>query len=213
MNALLAVAADFFEHLTDPSRGRDVNESYGLRFHMLMRDDPEAARQLAAAPLAPDDVEVMSATAWLWYLTWRQSIMDDPPSAAFLDALYDQTTSPIFRLGIVELGAQDVRHGPPESTGLPSGWIDQRIRAILAADDTPGRDEEPAGQDRVGPAWELLTYLLDLGNETSLDAARVLLSSPWSAAGALRERTRGLIARMQLDEESELELRTRLGLA
>jgi hypothetical protein len=43
MNALIAIAAPYFERLTDPRQGREANDSYGLMFHSLMRDDPTSA--------------------------------------------------------------------------------------------------------------------------------------------------------------------------
>ena len=56
MNALLAIAADFFEHLTDPAFGRDANDDYALKLQVLMGNDADAAQQLATAPLGRDDV-------------------------------------------------------------------------------------------------------------------------------------------------------------
>lgn len=219
MNALLAIAADFFEHLTDPAFGREANDDYSLKFQVLMDNDAEAARQLATAPLGRDDVESMSAAAWLWYLAWRESLTGEQPSGEFLDALYAETANPILRLRIVEIGARRM-HGSQEqrltraATGLEEAqpsWVEERIRNIVGGQDLNIQDEN-LQQARIEDAWELLSYLIDIGSNESLDAARVFVTEDWVGAGALRERASGLIAQMQLAEEDGLELRTRLGL-
>jgi hypothetical protein len=219
MNALLAIAADFFEHLTDPAFGREANDDYSLKFQVLMDNDAQVARQLATAPLGRDDVESMSAVAWLWYLAWRESLTGEQPSSEFLDALYTETANPILRLRIVEIGARRM-YGSQEqrltraATGLeeaPPSWVEERIRNIVREQDFNTQDEN-LQQTRIEDAWELLSYLIDIGSNESLDAARVFLDEDWPSAGALRERASGLIAQMQLAGEDDLELRRRLGL-
>ena len=219
MNALLAIAADFFEHLTDPAFGRDANDDYALKLQVLMGNDADAAQQLATAPLGRDDVGSMSAAAWLWYLAWRESLTGEQPSSEFLDALYAETANPIFRLKIVEISARGI-YGSQEqrltraATGLEEvrpSWVEERIRSIIREQDSDTQDEN-LQRARIEDAWELLSYLIDIDSDESLGAARVLLAEDWIGAGALRERASGLIAQMQLAEEDDLELRARLGL-
>ena len=219
MNALLAIAADFFEHLTDPAFGREANDHYALKFQVLMGNDPEAARQLATAPLGRDDVGSMSAAAWLWYLAWRESLTGEQPSSEFLDALYAETANPIFRLRIVEVGARGMygnqeqrltraATGPEEAR--PS-WVEERIRNIVREQDFDTQDEN-LQRARIEDAWELLSYLIDIGSNESLGAARVLLAEDWLGAEALRVRASRLIEQMPLTEQDDYGLRERLGL-
>src|SRR5580658_9410136 len=98
MNALLAIAAYFFEHLTNPAFGREANDDYSLKFQVLVDNDAQAARQLATAPLGRDDVQSMSAAAWLWYLDWRESLTGEQPGSEFFNELYAETANPILRL-------------------------------------------------------------------------------------------------------------------
>jgi hypothetical protein len=219
MNALLAIAADFFDHLTDPAFGREANDNYSLKFQVLMDNDSEAARQLATVPLGRDDVGSMSAAAWLWYLAWRKSLTGEQPSSEFLDALYAETANPIIRLRIVEIGAQGMHGSQAQrlthaATGLEEArpsWVEERIRDIAREQDF-GIQGENLQRARIDDAWELLSYLIDIGTNESLDAARALLAEDWFGAGALRGRALGLIAQMQLAAEDDLELRARLGL-
>jgi hypothetical protein len=219
MNALLAIAADFFEHLTDPAFGREANDNYSLKFHVLMDNDSEAARQLATVALGRDDVGSMSAAAWLWYLAWRKSLTGEQPSSEFLDALYAETVNPILRLRLVEIGAWGMHGSQAQrltraATGLEEArpsWVEERIRDIVREQDF-GIQGENLQRARIEDAWELLSYLIDIGTNESLDAARALLAEDWLGAGALRERALGLIAQMQLAAEDDLELRARLGL-
>jgi hypothetical protein len=219
MSGLLGIAADFFEHLTDPAFGREANDYYSLKFQVLMGNDAEAARQLATAPLNSDDVGSMSAAAWLWYLGWRESLADEPPSSEFLDALYAETANPILRLRIVEIGAQGIYGGQTQrlvnaATGgeeaRPS-WVEERIRDLARQQDfdTPGEDLQRA---RIEDAYELLSYLIEIGSSESLEAARGLLAADWLGAEALRGRTSELIRQMQLAEQDRIELQTQLGL-
>jgi hypothetical protein len=219
MNALLAIAADFFEHLTDPAFGREANDHYSLKFQVLMDNDAQAAQQLATTPLGRDDVESMSAAAWLWYLAWRESLTGEQPSSEFLDALYAETANPIFRLRIVEIGARGM-HGSQEqrltraATGSEEtrpSWLDERIRVIAREQDF-GIQDENLQRTRIEDAWELLSYLIDIGSNESLGAARVLLAEDWLGAEALRVRAAELIEQMPLAEEDDLGLRARLGL-
>jgi hypothetical protein len=219
MNALLAIAADFFDHLTDPAFGREANDNYSLKFQVLMDNDSEAARQLATVPLGRDDVGSMSAAAWLWYLAWRKSLTGEQPSSEFLDALYAETANPIIRLRIVEIGAQGMHGSQAQrltraATGLEEArpsWVEERIRDITREQDF-GIQGENLQRARIEDAWELLSYLIDIGTNESLDTARALLAEDWLGAGALRGRALGLIAQMQLAAEDDLELRARLGL-
>jgi hypothetical protein len=219
MNALLAIAADFFEHLTNPAFGREANDDYSLKFQVLIDNDAQAARQLATAPLGRDDVQSMSAAAWLWYLDWRESLTGEQPSSEFFNELYAETANPILRLKIVKIGARHMRGNQDQrltraATGLegaPPSWVEERIRYIVEGQGLNIQDEN-LQLARIEDAWELLSYLIDIDSNESLDAARMLLAEDWIGAGALREQASGLIAQMQLAEEDGLELRARLGL-
>src|SRR5262245_59314223 len=103
------LAAPLLERVSDPSHGRDVNESETLHFHAALRADSSLAQLLAHAELADDDVETMSAGAWLWYLGWRVATGAEQPDDRFLDALYDRTTIPALRLKVVQISLRNGR--------------------------------------------------------------------------------------------------------
>jgi hypothetical protein len=219
MNTLLAITADFFEHLTNPAFGRETNDDYDFKFHVLMHNDAEAAQQLATAPLGRDDVGSMSTAAWLWYLTWRESVTDERTSSDFLDALYDETANPILRLRIVEIGIRDMQSDQARDdtiavAGLENmrrTWVRDRIRNVVGEGDL-GPQGADLQQTRIEEAWELLSYLIEVGSDASLDAARVLLTERWPGTEALRQRALELVTQMQLIDEASLVLRARLGL-
>lgn len=217
MNTLLAITADFFEHLTNPAFGREVNDSYDFKFHVLMRDDEGTAQQLATAPLSRDDVGSMSAAAWLWYLEWRGSVTDELPSGDFLDALYDEAANPVLRLRIIELGVRQMQRSQTETESaadpenVQRGWILDRIRNF-AEEDGSSRQDAGLQSAPIEDAWELLSYLIDIGSGDSLDAARPLLAGRGQGVQVLRERALELVTQMQLSDEKNSEFRSHLGL-
>jgi hypothetical protein len=155
----------------------------------------------------------MSTAAWLWYLTWRKAVGDARPSDAFLDALYDKTSNPILRLRVVEIAVG----GPPVAIGFedrPFGWIHDRISGLIEIEwENLERPQHSQERDHIEDALELLAYLIDLGDDRSLRAGRVLLTQPWVGHGELRERASALVARMQLSDEEDIRLRRGLGLS
>jgi hypothetical protein len=201
MNTLLAITADFFENLTNPAFGRETNDSYDFKFHVLMQNDAETAQRLATASLNRDDVGSMSAAAWLWYLAWRESITDELPSGDFLDALYDETANPILRLRIVEIGVREMQSGQAgySAFGAPENmrqsWVWDHIRNVVGEGELGSQDADLL-QTPIDDAWELLSYLIDIGSSASLDGAHMLLTERWQGARVLRERALDLIAQM-----------------
>jgi hypothetical protein len=217
MNSLLAITADFFEHLTNPAFGRETNDGYDFKFHVLMRNDASTAQQLATAPLSRDDVGSMSAAAWLWYLEWRESTTAELPSGDFLDALYDEAANPVLRLRIVKLSVREMQHGQTgadsvaDTENMRLAWIQNRIRNFTGEDDS-SRQGIGLQRESVEDAWELLSYLIDIGTSESLGAARPLLAGRGQDAQALRERALELVTQMQLSDEENSRFRSQLGL-
>jgi hypothetical protein len=153
MNGLLAVAAAFLERMTNPQYGPDVNEEYSFRLHEALAEDPEFARSFATLDLAPDDVESLPACAWPWYLQWREG-HGTPPSAGFLDALFDYTDDPAVRLSVVDSavfqdypGAPPAGRSPDDDASPPeAGDPDVPTRALRPVQErrtAAGSDREP----------------------------------------------------------------------
>lgn len=212
MNAELAMAADFLEQIADSRRGREVNEAYELRLGVLMDGDPAAASRLANAELIPQDLGSMSLNGWMWYLNWRGELSDGPPATEFLDSMFDASWEPVVRLAVVRAVVTHRRSREQladlrrvhDLREFPLDWLRHRFLAAVS-----DRDSDIAFD--VEPAWELATYLLQLGDDVSIRSVRVLLQ--WPGAAALRARVRSLVDRPGLDPGRVQEWLAGLGLA
>jgi hypothetical protein len=219
MNSLMGMVADFLDRLSDPTFGRQENETYNLRLGILLDNDERLSEQLANADLSADDVPALSLAAWMWYLRWRALSGAEAPGNAFLASLYDSTTEPIVRLRVVEAvvthsrGYRDViddEQGPRELSWLPDNWLRERIYSIVIGESEPEVGEVGATQEEQ--AWELSAYLLQLGDDLSITTLAALLAERWSGQRFLVTRIREVLYRPGLDPEIVEQLRRRLGL-
>lgn len=213
MNAELAMAADFLERIADPRQGREVNEAYELRLGVLMDGDPAAASRLANAELTPQDLGNMSIHGWMWYLNWRGELSDGPPATEFLDSMFDASWEPVVRLAVVRAVVTHRRSRERLASRrgydlreFPLDWLRRRLVAAVS-------DRDSVGAPDIEPAWELATYLLQLGDDVSIHSVRLLLGEQWSGAAVLRARVRSLVERPGLDPGRVQEWLAGLGLA
>jgi hypothetical protein len=212
MNGLLAIAEAFLERMTNPLYGNEVNDQYTLRFNQLLAEDRAFASSFASMSLDPEDVDSLPICAWPWYLQWRMEHAP-PPSADFLDALYESTEDPAVRFTVTQSALSDHPADPdagyganqaPERSGgqdtalsrefapgrrrrpqIQSRWLRTRVNRLA-------RDRDPA---RAGEAEEFAVYLLQLGDPDSLAALRGLIDD----RPELREALAGYLTDAGLD--------------
>jgi len=213
VNGLLGLGADFLEHISSPIYGIEVNEAYGQRLSALIRDNPEVVTTLASAKLAPDDVGTLSADAWVWYLDSPFPVPPDP----LLHALYDQVPEPIVRLSVLQavIGSADAAELFPRRESVrplpisefPVPWLRTRLEVV---DDEVDPTREPPGPSLA--AIELATYLLQLGDDISIQALRSLLDSSSSERSGLALHVTGVLNAAGLQEDELRLWHSRLGL-
>lgn len=120
MNALIGVLSDLIERTVEPTQDLSLSEADSLRLNLLL-EDQTLGRIFANAELEAEDVEQMSADAWIWYLRWR-SAHAEPPQDDFLSALYDSTEDQLVRNGIVESLVLSARYARTASSVPPRNW-------------------------------------------------------------------------------------------
>jgi hypothetical protein len=187
MNELFGFLTEYIERVVDPAGDLRRSEDDSLHLNMLL-DDPTSAQIFAKTELGPDDIERMSLHAWVWYLDWRSSHAASP-SPAFLDALYEAARGePVVRYRIVDSVVRSARHlpaaqetpGPWSIDDIPMEWIKRQFRALL----NPGESvrEEFSGQvehldhaERRRQVIDIVSHLLDLGDDYSIGAIRALI--------------------------------------
>lgn len=183
MNALIGAVSDLIERTVEPAEDLGLSEVDSLRLNRLL-EDPGFMEIFANAILVADDVEEMRADAWVWYLRWR-SAYAEPPSHSFLSALYDSTEDSLVRSGIVESLVLAARYAratssvPPndwEIHDVPMSWIRQQFLAASASTQSWKNAERSYSRlDERRRAADIMSHLLDLGDEYSLGAVRAFL--------------------------------------
>jgi hypothetical protein len=183
VNALIGALSDLIERTAGPAEDLGQSEADSLRLNFLL-EDPGFVEIFANTALEPDDIEQMSAYAWVWYLQWR-STHAEPPSGDFLSALYDSTEDPFVRNGIVEslvLAAHYARttsSTPSEDWeihDIPMNWIKQQFLIASASMQAMGDNELSSSRfDERRRSADIVTHLLELGDEYSIGAIRAFL--------------------------------------
>lgn len=218
MKGVIGLGADFFERLTDPVYGVEVNEAYAARLTDLTRRDERMWTQLLANDLAPSDVDLLPAQTWLWYLDWLGDNGGLPPDD-FVTALYEDVGDPVFRLRIVEAV---IRHpevatqlterrlpGDGGLAGLPSSWVRMRLLGLVRGSQADQEFEDR--EEQFHEAFELATSLLQIGSQPALAVLGALLSHRWPGRGWLADQVDHLLS-ATLEGEDLNNWRRRLGL-
>jgi hypothetical protein len=232
MNGFLALAEGFLDRMTNPQYGTEVNEEYSLRFHQVLAEDPGFAASFAGLALDPEDIDSLPICAWPWYLQWRAE-RAQPPSAEFLDALFEATDDPGVRLAVLQSafsgdspsrqdGDNDTRPygdgqpapGDPAATSPEARWnpeLEEResIRSPWLSSQLTRLTGDRIDSNALPEVVDIATYLLQLGDTANL---RALLSRPWAGREALRRAIEGQLAEANLDPETEADWRSQLGL-
>ena len=219
MNGLLGLAADFLDRVANPAHGPAVNEAYGHRLEELLEGDDHLASTLMNLDLEHGDVGTLSVDGWMWYLPWRAR-RARLPSDEFLDALYDRTPEPIVRLrilasvvshpDIIETIRVDHRAQPIPISELRPSWLQHRLQLAVARFDRHGNDHQVDVDP--GAALELALYLLQLGDQVSIEALRSLIAEPSASQLAIAEVVGQTLLAAELDEDTLGEWRSHLGL-
>jgi hypothetical protein len=222
MNGMLAIVEGFLDRMTNPQYGTEVNEEYSLRFNLAIAGDAEFAATFAGLALDPEDTDSLPMCAWPWYLEWRAE-RAGPPSAQFLDALFEATDDPGVRLAVLQSALTDeggppqdeagegasavspalseagrLSPGPEERDRIRSRWLRTRRTRLAGA---------PGEAGALADAAEIAGYLLQLGDVQNL---RALLDR---APETLRAEVGRQLTAANLDRETEARWRTDLGLS
>jgi hypothetical protein len=183
VNALIGALSELIERTVEPAEDLGLSEADSLRLNLLL-EDQGFIEIFANAVLEPDDIEQMSAYAWVWYLQWR-STRAEPPSGDFLSALYDSTEDPLVRNGIVESLVMAARYArttsstPPEDWeihDIPMNWIRQQF--LVASASVQAEQDVELSYSRFNErrrAADIMSHLLELGDEYSIGAIRAFL--------------------------------------
>jgi|tagenome__1003787_1003787.scaffolds.fasta_scaffold20977414_5 hypothetical protein len=220
MKSILGLAAAFIDRMENPAHGLAENEAYSARFAELVARDENLYKLLTAEDLGPHDVDLLSTTAWLWFLRWLKDEAIPMPGTSFLDSLYDHVGDPVAKLGIVDVVVsapylvESFRRLEERNVyleDLPGFWLRDRLLGIVhGRDERETLDEE--SPTRLVQAIEITTFLLQAGNVVALTTLRSVLTYPWQYQTELRQI---VDERLRINTESEQdreEWRRRLGL-
>lgn len=165
MNGHLAAISELVEHATDVRSDLGISDAYSLRLGLILQD-AAFAESLASAHLDVDDLALMSASSWVWYLRWR-CVRASAPPVPFLMALYGSTPDGTIRRSIVDsvLNAQRPTLSEVRQPGT------RFLRNFLELPDQGGAS--PATQETA--LLEIADYLLDIGTRQSLTVFASLL--------------------------------------
>lgn len=185
MNLLIAGLSDFLERAAEETDDLGLTEADSIRLNLLL-EHQEFAKIFASTALEPDDIELMSTDAWVWYLQWRSS-RAEPPSSDFLSALYDSTEDQLIRNEIVESLVVAARYArTPTSTpsadwgihDIPMAWIRQQFLAASAsAQQREHVESSYLRLDEGQRAADIVSNLLMLGDDYSIGAIRAFLQA------------------------------------
>lgn len=218
MNGFVGAVSELIDEIADANLNLGASESSSLRLGLLLQDEHFAAG-LANADLNAEDVPTMSVSSWIWYLRWRSS-RAPAPSFTFLDALFDLSDNPVIRRGIVEsvLNSLAQVDSVNELGQRPSNdwiWRQFMTAAQPASYQQSAEFEDRRGrmaQDRNLRAFELASYLLEIGSDRSITEVRELLRSSWP----MRDRLVGLayeqVADLDTYDEARANWLRRLGI-
>lgn len=202
MKAILGLAAEFFDQLANPQHGTEANERHAVRFYELTRRDPQLRELLGHSDLQAEDVDLLSTSAWLWYLAWRRSEGLGLPNEDFLDALFDRMPDPVVRLRLVEaaatdptlFAARDIERPASRLEETPGSWLRRRLIDSVRRG---GASPEAA----LGVSLEMAMLLLQVGNDVARMYLRALLAEPSAFQEQLRQTVRTtLLAGTDQDE-------------
>lgn len=210
----------FIDRMENPVHGLAENEAYSARFAELVARDENLYKLLTAEDLGPHDVDLLSTTAWLWFLKWLKDEAVPMPGTSFLGSLYDHVGDPVAKLSIVDIVvsapylAESFRSLDERNVyleDLPGFWLRDRLLGIVQVrDERETLNEEFPAQ--FAEAIEITTFLLQIGNVVALTTLRSFLAYPWRYQEELRQ---VVDERLRISTESERdheEWRRRLGL-
>ena len=184
MSSLLELAAEFFDRMTNPAYGAEVNEEYALRLASLLDEETSARLNQEARQLKSSTV--LSAHAWTWLLEWTKTAGVSLDFDLLVD-LCERWESATFKAVVIEAATRGsaVRAPGASVPEFPHPWL----RTVLVRATRPPSDQQ---QDRdphvpIGPGsvrhsrhvHSLLIALLLVERDITLDAATALLHERW----------------------------------
>ena len=199
MSQVLTLASDFIERLSNPAYGIGVNEEYSLRFATLL--SAEGFESLLSREVAElTDSGTFSAHGWHWVLEWARSKRIRIDGNLLLE-LTEKWSSTFMQVAAISLATQRTEWQPRDSVVPLSEFEDQWIAELLRRCTTAHRDGlDQSDHIDTGRSETVLTALMQVGNDVTLDAASTLLNHSWNGQEILVGYFRLLSE--QLDEET-----------
>lgn len=168
MNRKLILTADFLDRLANSQFGVAINDGQAFLLATI-----EAGQSLGdeidMTTLTVDDIDRLSSSGWLWLLE-NIKTNGHPPSIAFVDALFDSSTDPIFRLRIADAvlthPSYEVEHGEWRGEAieqLPESWPKRRLQSPIDSG------------SRADNLIEMTMICLQVANVTATAVLRALL--------------------------------------
>ncbi len=191
MSALLTVASDFIERMSNPAYGLLVNEDHAIRFAELLDSEgsrfEQTLKREAKSLTRTDD---LTAHGWMWLLGWARSRRLALDNSLLLEITDKWWSVPVQRWP--SRSTQTARWR--RRTRVPSIYEFEHpfLRELLVRAVRPQREEFDArieGEQfedsphileiRTDRAESTLVALIDVESAITLDAAAALLNHEW----------------------------------
>jgi hypothetical protein len=188
MMSLLVLTQEALERATNPAYGVAVNDEHAARLAAVL--GPEDVERFAFEVALLDDPTAMASYSWAWVLEFAigHGVVLD---RGLLTELCQRWDEPALKALVIEtaLGGEDADRSRPSD----EGWLEEVIALAAPRSDTSENDVEPSFADDAAlpPAVDtasaeaLLTALLVVRTDATLNAARQLLNRSWAGADQL----------------------------
>jgi hypothetical protein len=196
MNALLTLASEFIERMSNPAYGVLVNEDYAIRFaEVLDSEGSTFERTLKREAKSLTSTDALTAHGWMWLLSWARSRRLTLSNKLLLEITDKWTSVPMQSLAI-EIATQTARWR--QKAHVPSIYEFEHpfLRELLRRAVEPRRDESrdqvrikdetpQLREIRTDRAESTLVALINVESNITLDAAAALLNHPWEGQHTL----------------------------
>lgn len=188
MAALLTLAADFIEKVSNPSYGRLINEEYSMKLGQLMNEEgfkDTLRREIETTT----DVNTLSSHGWIWLIQWCR--INEIKLPAELSLRLVQRWSNVFvQASIIDLATYDTdesNRSLPNTRGPDNDWLIQLIE-ICTTSPRNEQTESSSEEENVNSlaAENLLIALLQVGSFVAITTAQRLLNEQWPGREKLR---------------------------
>jgi hypothetical protein len=140
MTALLTLASEFIERMSNPAYGVLVNEDYTIRFAELFDSDGKFERTLKREAKSLTSTDALTPHGWMWLLAWARSQRLALNQTLLLE-ITDKWTSVSMQSLAIEIATQSVRW--KRHAHIPTLYEFEHpfLRELLGRAVQPPRDE------------------------------------------------------------------------